>query len=176
MNGPLLEFPVTSGWCERAAIATMRSAGARANARSTVCWNMDRVPVNAQYCFGRWRPSHLRTSGRTRSPSPPANTTTALRRGTCAHVRAHQVVRRASDRRPTSGRISGWRRMPHGVSLPLDAAYLRRASPGRLASDRRDHEPDALRPRCVPVGPLSSQPRRVEQTIAWHRASPRTTA
>lgn len=35
---------------------------------------MDLLPTNAQYCFGRCRPSHRVMNGLTRSPSPPAKT------------------------------------------------------------------------------------------------------
>lgn len=57
-----------------AATTTVRSGGVSPVARSTACWNIDRLPTKAQYCFGRWRPSRRRTRGLARSPSPPANT------------------------------------------------------------------------------------------------------
>jgi hypothetical protein len=50
----------------------MRSGGVSFVARSSVCWNMERVPTNEQYCFGLGRPNHRCTSDLSRVPSPPA--------------------------------------------------------------------------------------------------------
>jgi hypothetical protein len=50
----------------------MRSGGVSLVARSSVCWNMERVPTNAQYCFGLGRPNQRCTSDLSRVPSPPA--------------------------------------------------------------------------------------------------------
>jgi hypothetical protein len=50
----------------------MRFGGVSLVARSSVCWNMERVPTNAQYCFGIGRPIHRCTIEVIRLPSPPA--------------------------------------------------------------------------------------------------------
>lgn len=55
-----------------ATTVTMRSGGVSFVARFSVCWNMERVPTNEQYCFGLGRPNHRCTSDLSRVPSPPA--------------------------------------------------------------------------------------------------------
>ena len=54
------------------------------------------------------------------------------------------------------------RRMPHGVSLPADAAHVHGDRAGGPPPDRRDHAADAGHPRELPVGDLPAQPRRAD--------------
>ena len=69
--------------------------------------------------------------------------------------------------RPTSGRrtcalFRRRRRMPHGVSLPADAAHLHGDRAGGPPPDHRHHAPDAGDPRELPMGDLPAQPRRAD--------------
>ena len=52
------------------------------------------------------------------------------------------------------------RRVPHGVSLPADAAHVHGHRAGGPPSGHRDHAADAGHPRQLPVGDLPAQPRR----------------
>ena len=78
MNAPSVARAVrarsTSRWW-RPTTVRMRPGWHRLAARSIVWSSIDRVPVNAQYCLGTWRPSQRSVSGRRRMPSPPASTT-----------------------------------------------------------------------------------------------------
>ncbi len=50
-----------------------------------------------------------------------------------------------------------WRRMPHGIPLPADAAHLHGAGPGGPPPDHRYPAPDPGDPRQLPVGHLPAQ-------------------
>ena len=52
------------------------------------------------------------------------------------------------------------RRVPHGVSLPADAAHVHGHRAGRPLPAHRDHGADARDPAELPVGHLPAQPRR----------------
>ena len=51
------------------------------------------------------------------------------------------------------------RRMPHGLSLPVDAAHVHGAGPGRSLPDHRYFAPDPGNSRQLPVGDFPAQPR-----------------
>src|SRR6202022_675380 len=59
-----------------------------------------------------------------------------------------------------AGIFRPWRRMPHGLSFPADAADLHGDRPGGSLSDYRHPAPDARHPEQLPVGAVSAQPRR----------------
>jgi maltose alpha-D-glucosyltransferase/alpha-amylase len=59
--------------------------------------------------------------------------------------------------------LRGRRRVPHGVSLPADAAHVHGHRAGGSPPDRRDHRSDARHSRKLPVGHLPAQPRRARR-------------
>lgn len=65
--------------CARDTTVTVRLGGVILAARSSVCWNMERVPTKEQYCFGLGWPSQRYTKVAIRPPSPPANTIDQVR-------------------------------------------------------------------------------------------------
>ena len=54
------------------------------------------------------------------------------------------------------------RRMPHGLSLPADAAHLHGDRAGGPLPDHRHHAADAGNPGELPVGDVPAQPRRAD--------------
>ena len=54
------------------------------------------------------------------------------------------------------------RRMPHGLSLPADAAHLHGDRAGRPLPDHRHHAADAGNPGQLPVGHVPAQSRRAD--------------
>ncbi len=95
---------------------------------------------------------------------PAARRTPSSRRSARGHRRALRRPHAAGRGQPVAGGCARLfrrrRRMPHGVSLPADAAHVHGDRAGGPLSDRRDHAADAGHPRQLPVGDLPAQPRR----------------
>jgi maltose alpha-D-glucosyltransferase/alpha-amylase len=63
-----------------------------------------------------------------------------------------------ADRCPSL--LRRWRRVPHGLPLPPDAAHLHGPSARRSPADYGHHGSDAGHPRQLPMGPFPPQSRR----------------
>ena len=85
------------------------------------------------------------------------------------------LLPRPTSGRPTSSTTSAtrgrWRRVPHVLPLPGDAAHLHGRAPGVALPDLRDPGADPGDPRRLPVGHLPAQPRRADPRDGHRRGA-----
>ena len=149
---PLLLAPAGSQF-RQSARGQRRAAGDEALARH----RRRRVPARRRALSLRAR----RHQQRKPSGNPCGAQASARRaRRLCARQGAARRSQPMAGRRAALFRQR--RRMPHGLSLPADAAHLHGDRAGRPLPDRRHHAADAGNPAQLPVGDVPAQSRRAD--------------